>query len=271
MTRRDRFASGRGQDSSRELAWAGSIVPWLLFGLLCVVSPAFGHGTTVGESVLCRIPDQHERGEKVTAGWMSPVGDVKIEVAVPLTLFQLATPTPVTSPTATVASPPTDTAAPQAPPVHPTDTASPAAPSDTGGPQETVPVTPTEMISLGPSLTPVATDTLTASPTSVQEPAEATPPAPTSVPLTPPALATQPAMPIQEVTTTTAGLEPEAEAPTTYTARVPLPTGSLLDRLTRNKPGIWGNKAFYVGLAVVYVVLLMLFFRLLFQLGRQSD
>jgi len=74
-------------------------------------------------------------------------------------------------------------------------------------------------------------------------------------------------MPIQEATTTTAILEPEAEAPTTYTARVPLPTGSLLDRLTRNKPGIWGNKAFYVGLAVLYVVLLVLFFRLLLRTG----
>lgn len=77
---------------------------------------------------------------------------------------------------------------------------------------------------------------------------------------------------LQAVTTATAVLEEGGtKAPTTYTAGVVAPSGSLLDRLTYNKPGIWGNKGFYVGLAVVYVVLLVLFFRLLFQLARQLD
>ncbi len=59
--------------------------------------------------------------------------------------------------------------------------------------------------------------------------------------------------------------------PTTYTARVAAPAGSLLDRLTRNKPGVWGNRGFYAALAVIYVVLLVLFLRRVFRLGKGLD
>lgn len=59
--------------------------------------------------------------------------------------------------------------------------------------------------------------------------------------------------------------------PTTYTAQVTAPSGSLLDRLTRNRPGIWGMKAFYVTLGGVYIILLLLFLRLIFRLARYPD
>jgi hypothetical protein len=37
-------------------------------------------------------------------------------------------------------------------------------------------------------------------------------------------------------------------------------TGPLLERLARNKPGLWGQPLFYVLLAIVYLGLLILFF-----------
>lgn len=49
----------------------------------------------------------------------------------------------------------------------------------------------------------------------------------------------------------------------TMTRQVPSTPLSLLDRLADNKPSIWGNKAFYVILALLYVTLLSL---LLYQI-----
>jgi hypothetical protein len=112
------------------------------------------------------------------------------------------------------------------------------------------------------TVTPIAIQAETGSSESTQEPATGT---------TAAAATTQSTLSAQKVLTTTATLEAEAQPPTTYTARVHAPAGSLLDRLTYNKPSIWGNKAFYVGLAVIYVVLLVLLFRLLLQLGQQDE
>ena len=196
-------------------------------------------------------------------------------VVAPFALYQLATSTAVASPTATVVSPaPTDTTSPPptSPPAHPTNTVLSPTPANTRLPTATLggegtPATPTMLpTATSPSLTPTV---------GPGQP-EATVPAPMGEPVTAtspaaPATPTQPAIATQEVATATAILESSTTPPTTYTARVGAPSGSLLDRLTRNKPGIWGNKAFYVGLAVVYVVLLVLFFRLLLQLGRQRD
>jgi len=178
---------------------------------------------------------------------------------VPLTPFQLTTPTAVMSPTVTSTSPP---------------------------------LTATTSLSLTRSTN------LTSVPTTINSQVAAETPDPEVVP----AIATRPArkaaspkediptiasQPItatvaaasvtqltistKDVSATTATLEAEAQPPTTYTARINVPTGSLLNRLTYNKPGIWGSKAFYIGLAIVYVVLLVLFFRLLIQLGQQPD
>lgn len=78
-----------------------------------------------------------------------------------------------------------------------------------------------------------------------------------------PVLESEPAVSMQPVATATAVLG----HPTTNTAGiVTSPPGSLLDRLTRNKPGVWGSGAFYVGLAVVYIVLLVVFFRFVLRL-----
>lgn len=121
------------------------------------------------------------------------------------------------------------------------------------------------LLFLSPALTPVRVSGQSEAghPTSVGEPISRmvelpSRPAPTGISL-------------QAVATATAVLEEGAKTPTTYTAAVVTPSGSLLDRLTRNKPGIWGNKGFYVGLAVAYVVLLGLFFRLIIQMARQQD
>lgn len=81
---------------------------------------------------------------------------------------------------------------------------------------------------------------------------------------------------LYQLATSTAVTSPTAivegmKGPTTYTAQVAVPSGSLLDRLARNKPGIWGEKAFYVTLGIVYIVLLALFLRFVFRLARPSD
>ena len=48
----------------------------------------------------------------------------------------------------------------------------------------------------------------------------------------------------------------------TYTAGVRSePSSPLLDGLVRNKPSIWGNKAFYILLGVLYLMLLCLFLK----------
>lgn len=63
-------------------------------------------------------------------------------------------------------------------------------------------------------------------------------------------------------TTWTATVARVATNMATYTAgvRSELPS-PLLDRLVRNKPSIWGNKAFYVLLGVLYLTLLCLFLK----------
>jgi len=65
-------------------------------------------------------------------------------------------------------------------------------------------------------------------------------------------------------TTTTMG---SATGTATFTAQALPPFSSLLDRLVGKKPSVWGNRYFYVGLGVVYVILLVFFFR---QVGRLS-
>lgn len=52
--------------------------------------------------------------------------------------------------------------------------------------------------------------------------------------------------------------------------RAEVVSGPLLTRLARNKPSIWGNEYFYVGLGVVYVVLLVLFFREVIRLSHRE-
>lgn len=252
--------------------WIKSITGWATFSLLLVFSAqVFAYARMPRAFVSYEV--QHSE-----AGLEDPVGQRCLFTRVAgdssvilFALQELTTPTAVTSvtsPTATVVSPvPTDTASPSPalPPAQPTDTVSPPTPADTVAPTVTVgagetSATATQPAIVAPAATPLQPEASPLKPT--QKLATATAAA---------APATQPAISTQEVTTDTTILEPGAEAPTTYTARVAAPWGSLLDRLTYNKPGIWGNKAFYVGLAVVYVVLLVLFFRLLFQLGRQED
>ena len=171
---------------------------------------------------------------------------VQTSSASPFTLAQPATSTAVVPPTATATLPP------------PTDTPPSAAPPE-----------PTDMVSL-PTTTDLLSPTVAlndeATPTTATQPASA-PASPTAAPTDTPTLTPT----LQAVTTATAIVEGSPKRSTTYTARVDVPRGSLLDRLTRNKPGIWGHKAFYVGLVAVYIILLVLFFRLLFQLARQSD
>lgn len=241
---------------------------WVFASLLLILpTPVFGQLTQAWYS--WSYDTYNGAGRPETTGWSSAIdmggGN---SATVWFGLYQLATPTAVTSPTATVVSPiPTDTVPPSPvpPPAGPTETLPPPAPGDTVEPTATVgagetPATATQPATVAPTSTPLQPKASPPEPT--QEPATAT------APVAPPP---QLAISTQEITTMMAILEAEGEAPTTYTARVAAPSGSLLDRLTYNKPGIWGNKAFYVGLAVVYVVLLVLFFRLLFQIGRQSD
>ena len=65
--------------------------------------------------------------------------------------------------------------------------------------------------------------------------------------------------------TSSVTLAPESAVATsiaTHTARVGSePSSSLLDRLVRNKPSIWGNKGFYILLGVLYLTLLCLFLK----------
>ena len=72
----------------------------------------------------------------------------------------------------------------------------------------------------------------------------------------------------QDVTPAPAIFEGGTEGPTTDTARIVVLSGSLLDRLTHNRPGIWGKKSFYVALGVIYTVLLALFLGIVYRLGR---
>jgi hypothetical protein len=77
------------------------------------------------------------------------------------------------------------------------------------------------------------------------------------------------AMPTQTTWTTTvtwatwtATMARVATGVATRTARVGLePSSSLLERLVRNKPSIWGNKSFYIVLSVLYLMLLGLFLK----------
>ncbi len=89
----------------------------------------------------------------------------------------------------------------------------------------------------------------------------------------PPTLAIQASMSTHAVTTTpTVILESHGIGTTTDTVEVATSSpGTLLNRLTQNKPGIWGNKVFYVVLSVTYVILLTLLLLLVFRLARPSD
>jgi len=49
------------------------------------------------------------------------------------------------------------------------------------------------------------------------------------------------------------------------------PSESLLDRLVKDKPSVWGSKIFYVGMAILYVVLIALFLLRLLQLSTRAD
>lgn len=69
----------------------------------------------------------------------------------------------------------------------------------------------------------------------------------------------------QDVNTATAITQGWSSDSATFTARVEVLSGSLLDRLTRNKPGIWGDKLLYIGLGALYIVLLSLLFRTIFR------
>ena len=86
-----------------------------------------------------------------------------------------------------------------------------------------------------------------------------------------PILPTQSVISIQQVATATAMVESSIQSPATPTAQLVTSSGSLLDRLTRNKPGAWGKKAFYVTLGGIYIILLALFLRLVFRLVRCPD
>lgn len=88
---------------------------------------------------------------------------------------------------------------------------------------------------------------------------------PMAIVVSPTATIAVPPSPVQPTSTATTNLEGDVGNPTTNTASVHLPPGSLLDRLTYNKPGILGNKFLYVGLAVVYVVVCTLFLILIYR------
>jgi len=264
------------QHIHRETTWIQSGALWgVVLGLLLLVpAQVFDYSRTPWASVQ---DGTRERGDMVGRSFSSNAvaGD---GVVAPFALYQLATSTAVASPTPTVVSPaPTDTTSPPptSPPAHPTNTVLSPTPANTRVPTATLggegtpatatpPATPTTLpTATSPSLTPTA---------GPGQP-EASVPAPTGEPVTatsPAASATStwPAIAIQEVATATAILESSTNPPTTYTVRVVAPSGSLLDRLTRNKPGIWGSKAFYVGLAVVYIVVFALFLTLVLRVTR---
>jgi len=76
--------------------------------------------------------------------------------------------------------------------------------------------------------------------------------------------------------TTTPALEASGrpERPVTLAAmlesRPPLTPDNFLDRLTANKPGVWGQKWLYVALAVSYSGLLGFFLRQIVLLARKG-
>jgi len=253
-----------------ENTWIQSGVLWVMLGLFLFVPARLSdYSRTPWASVPNRA---RERGDMAGRSFSSNAvaGD---RVVAPFALYQLATSTAVASPTATVVSPaPTDTTSPSptSPPAHPTNTVLSPTPANTRVPTATLGGEGTPANATAP---PTATSPSLTSTVGPGQP-EATVPAPMGEPVTatsPAASAAQPAIATQEVATATAIPESSTNPPTTYTARVVAPSGSLLDRLTRNKPGIWGNKAFYVALGVVYILLFLLFLRLVLGLSRHSD
>jgi len=61
-------------------------------------------------------------------------------------------------------------------------------------------------------------------------------------------------------------------AVTTKTATLRFkPSESLLDRLAKDKPSIWGRKSFYIGIAILYVALLSAFLWVLVRLAGTGN
>lgn len=239
----------------RSAPWSRSIVALAMFSLL-LITPirVFEHSSKV-----CSLRSHwthHPDGVSENLAGQPFSFNTDIHSGVPPYDFdQPATSTAVASPTATAVSPASTALLPSTlPPILPTNTASLLTSADVWTPTAT----------RGPEAPPA----ILAQPANGAETPELSGPAPTgeSVTLTAPLTSAT-----QEVATGPAIVESRIPGSTTYTGQVVAPSGSLLDRLTRNKPGIWGKKAFYVGLGVVYVVLLTLFLGLVFRLARQSD
>ena len=202
-------------------------------------------------------------------------------------------PAGISTPTQTVVPIPTSTAKPKPPgPVTlvPESTevpSSPPPPTSTGTVTTTrVPIsTNTQTVAAARpdtvTTTPKATNTQTVTPTRPGT-GTATSKA-TNTPIREPATAATEmpsAMPVQQPTWTAEVTQPTwtvtvarmATSVATYTTRVgPEPSSSLLDRLTRDKPSIWGNKGFYILLGALYLMLLGLFLmQVLSTLKRRS-
>lgn len=237
---------------------AKSTAAWAVCNLfLVVLAPTWVYSVNLWPPRLYEAYPQDNKSENWAGQSLSCNIDAGDDAMIPLSLSHLITSTAVASSTARVIAPmPTNTVPP---PVEPTNTVS--SPAFTATPdRETTPILTTEPATAAPIVTPTLQQVQPEAsfPASPGESVSATGAL---------VLETQLAISTQAVTTGTAILT----SPTTYTAQIAVPSGSLLDRLTRNKPGIWGNKAFYVGLVVIYIVLLALFFRLVFRLAQDID
>lgn len=184
-------------------------------------------------------------------------GSISLQVGqdpIYVTVLDQTTPTP--SPTLTPE--PTATASPTQPPTHtPTATLTPSptiTPTITPTPTPTIPVTPYSYMPFVPfqgNLSPGMSSASSGYP----GPSAAATSLPTATP-TPAAAAGRPERPV----TLAAMLD----------SRPPLTPANFLDRLTVNKPGVWGQKWLYVALAVSYSGLLGFFLRQIVLLARKG-
>jgi len=245
---------GRYHDST----CAKSTAAWAVCSLfLVVLAPTWVYSVNLWPPWLRETYPLDNKSENWAGQWLSCNIDAGDDAMRSLFLSHLAISTAVASPTARVISPMPRNTVP--PPVEPTNTVSLLAFTATPD-RATMPILTTESATAAPVVTPTLQQ-MQPEASFPASPGESVSATGSLVPETQPAISTQ------AVTTGTAILT----SPTTYTAQIAVPSGSLLDRLTRNKPGIWGNKAFYIGLVVIYIVLLALFFRLVFRLAQDMD
>jgi len=158
----------------------------------------------------------------------------------------------------------------------------------TSTPTDTPTATPSSTLTVIPAPAVIPTSTPTSIPAATDTPTALPTPSPTSTPTPIPTVTSTPTLPATPTMTLTSTglleflgmrrsgeiskvlslhLVSEVSTPgsvtgtATSTAWIPAKPSPLLDRLVKDKPAIWGSKAFYILLGILYATLLSLFLK----------